>query len=74
MGNLTYSNEILPATPVTDSTAPTRKRELFSSDIGTTYFRQQKQSVPPWLRNNGGEKTANSPIPGNLTLEKKLNS
>ncbi|XP_020889612.1 histone-lysine N-methyltransferase ASHH2 isoform X2 [Arabidopsis lyrata subsp. lyrata] len=71
--NPTYSNEILPATPVTDSTAPNRKRES-SFDIGTTYFRQQKQNVPPWLRNNGWEKTVNSPIPGNLTLEKKLNS
>ncbi|ESQ27388.1 hypothetical protein EUTSA_v10017998mg [Eutrema salsugineum] len=86
MGNPTCSNEILPATTVpnqsswnipsvagTDSTAPNRKRE-FSSDIGTSYFRQQKQNVPPWMRNNGWEKTVNSPIPGNLTLERKLNN
>lgn len=86
VGNPTSSNEISPATTmpnqscwnnsrvaVTDSTVPNRKRE-FSSDIGTSYFRQQKQNVPPWMRNNGWEKTANSPIPGNLTLEKKLNN
>ncbi|WZZ33910.1 hypothetical protein YC2023_017311 [Brassica napus] len=34
----------------TVSTAPNRKRE-FSSDIGTSYFRQQKRNVPPWIRN-----------------------
>ncbi|CAH8305233.1 unnamed protein product [Eruca vesicaria subsp. sativa] len=43
-------NGFLPATTGTVSTAPNRKRE-FSSDIGTTYFRQQKQNVPPWVRN-----------------------
>ncbi|CAH2067713.1 unnamed protein product [Thlaspi arvense] len=86
MGNPTCSRETLPGATVpnksswsipsvagTDSTAPNRKRE-FSSDIGTSYFRQQKQNVPPWMRNNGWEKTANSPIPGSLTLEKKLNN
>ncbi|CAA7013440.1 unnamed protein product [Microthlaspi erraticum] len=81
------SSEILPATTVpsqsswnipsvagADSTPPSRKRE-FSGDIGTSYFRQQKQNVPPWMRNNNGwDKTANSPIPENLTIEKKLNS
>ncbi|KAF8103592.1 hypothetical protein N665_0188s0518 [Sinapis alba] len=46
----------------TVSASPNRKRE-FSSDIGTSDFRQQKQNVPPWMRNNGWEKTANSPIP-----------
>uniref|UniRef100_A0A1J3F670 Histone-lysine N-methyltransferase ASHH2 n=1 Tax=Noccaea caerulescens TaxID=107243 RepID=A0A1J3F670_NOCCA len=87
MGNPACSNEILQATTVpnqsswnipsvtgTESTTPNRKRE-FSADIGTSYFRQQKQNVPPWMRNNNGwEKTANSPIPGNLTVEKKLNN
>ncbi|KAF2561560.1 hypothetical protein F2Q70_00016312 [Brassica cretica] len=34
----------------TVSTAPNRKRE-FSSDIGTSYFRQQKRNVLPWIRN-----------------------
>ncbi|CAN6936203.1 unnamed protein product [Brassica oleracea] len=46
----------------TVSDSPKRKRE-FSSDIGTSYFRQQKQKVPPWIRYNGWEKTANSSIP-----------
>lgn len=46
----------------TVSASPKRKRE-FSSDIGTSYFRQQKQNVPPWIRYNGWEKTANSSIP-----------
>ncbi|EOA33541.1 hypothetical protein CARUB_v10019650mg [Capsella rubella] len=71
----TCSNEISPATTgiVTDSTPPNRKRE-FSSDIGTSYFRQQKQNIPPWMRNNGWGKTASSPIPENLTVEKKLNN
>ncbi|XP_010471914.1 PREDICTED: histone-lysine N-methyltransferase ASHH2-like isoform X1 [Camelina sativa] len=86
MGNPTCSIETLPAITepnqsccntssiaVNDSPAPNRKRE-FSSYIGTSYFRQQKQNIPPWMRNNGWEKTANSPIPGNLTVEKKLNN
>lgn len=83
MGNSSCSNEILPATTAATQSCwnipnvavcnSTRKRE-FSSDIGTSYFRQQKQNIPPWMRNNGLEKTANSPIPGNLTLEKKLNN
>ncbi|KFK42127.1 histone-lysine n-methyltransferase setd2 [Arabis alpina] len=84
--NPTCCNEILPATSQTNlpgwntpsvtgtvSTTPKRKRE-FSSDIGTSYFRQQKQNIPPWIRNNGWGKTANSPIPGDLTLEKKLDN
>ncbi|XP_013591432.1 PREDICTED: LOW QUALITY PROTEIN: histone-lysine N-methyltransferase ASHH2 [Brassica oleracea var. oleracea] len=57
----------------TVSDSPKRKRE-FSSDIGTSYFRQQKQKVPPWIRYNGWEKTANSSIPRHLTLEKKINN
>ncbi|CAN8234244.1 unnamed protein product [Cochlearia groenlandica] len=86
MGNQTCSNGTLPATTVpnqscwnilssagTDSAVPNRKRE-FSSDIGTSYFRQQKQNVPPWMRNNGCEITSSSHIPRNLTLEKKFNS
>ncbi|KAL0878201.1 hypothetical protein Bca101_027907 [Brassica carinata] len=54
-GTVCCANEILPATNISEatgtvSTAPNRKRE-FSSDIGTTYFRQQKLNVPPWMRN-----------------------
>ncbi|KAF8092644.1 hypothetical protein N665_0407s0023 [Sinapis alba] len=55
-GTVCCANEILPATTIsavigTVSTAPNRKRE-FSSDIGTSYFRQQKQNIPPWIRNS----------------------
>ncbi|KAJ0241435.1 Histone-lysine N-methyltransferase ASHH2 [Hirschfeldia incana] len=68
MGNSGCSNEIKHSgwnpsgVTGTVSASPNRKRE-FSSDIGTSYFRQQKQNVPPWIRYNGWEKTANSSIP-----------
>ncbi|KAJ4867056.1 histone methyltransferases(H3-K4 specific) [Raphanus sativus] len=69
MGNPGCSSEIkhsgwnISGATGTVSASPNRKRE-FSSDIGTSYFRQQKQNVPPWMRNNNGwEKTANIPIP-----------